>query len=267
MPALKETTAFTLGILAASGRLLDDSALSLLSRLPKLRTLKFSYQMTLNPRSLYRFQHLRSLTVVIHRDPDTTATAVALYSFVCRLVRHTRLESLVLSPAYTRVDRRRCSSPNVNPLLSSLSARHAPRLRVLKIPSFYVGRAALKDFCCACARLEELAVTVSRDTLNDFWSYATDTVHRLRSVELWVANSRSPVVVSQDFAERLLNESTDVRSVMVDGRRFQGTRVRGTDGTLQLVWRSSRLGNYSLDGFRLCAFDICTNGIDTTCLS
>ena len=118
----------------------------------------------LNPRSLYRFQHLRSLTVVIHQDPETTATAVALYSFVCNLVRHAPLESLALIPAYKLV-RGRGPSPHVNPLLSSLSARHAPRLRVLKMPFFYVGRAALKNFCCACARLEEIAVTVSRATL------------------------------------------------------------------------------------------------------
>ena len=44
----------------------------------------------------------------------------------------------------------------------------------------------------------------------------------LRLVELWIANSHLPaVVIPQDFVERLLNESTDIRSVMVDGRRFQ----------------------------------------------
>jgi hypothetical protein len=85
-------------------------------------------------------------------------------SFVRRLIAHSKLRSLVLSPQrLSRFDG--TLSASYNALLAHLCAKHGSWLEVVDAPYFYLGRTAFVDLVRACPHLQKLGIMVYKKTI------------------------------------------------------------------------------------------------------
>ncbi|KAI0731423.1 hypothetical protein C8Q76DRAFT_361272 [Earliella scabrosa] len=226
---LQESTAFTMGHVSPA-RFLDTDVLPFCSRLARLASLDLIYRATLTPRPTHRLPHLRHLTVN-YMHVDEVDEVSEFTQFVLGVIAHARLETLYLVCR----DYMQGPPPAFDALLPQLAPQHVPTLRVLSMPACRVSRASLATLLGTFAALEELSVAVSRATLDHFPSIAT-AVSRLHTVEFRNADEEGPAsaVIVQEFAERVINDSTLIRRLTVNGTRYEGHYVLAVDGRPQL---------------------------------
>lgn len=107
-----------------------------------------------------RLAHLRHLTVR-YSSVSTTDETNRLCRWVRRVIANAPLETLRLI-CENETDG---VAVSFHPLVEHLSAKHATRLRILDMPGCYVPKDALSKLCRTCTALEEVALSISTDTL------------------------------------------------------------------------------------------------------
>ncbi|KAI0351224.1 hypothetical protein OH77DRAFT_1487729 [Trametes cingulata] len=226
IPHLQSVTSFALGL---SYSLTDSDVFAFWQELPCLLALEFRYYLQLRPSFDPRLPRLRHLTVH-YSNVMTKDHTDRLCRWVRRVIAKSPLELLRL------VCENEVDGPAVSfdPLVEHLCMKHHEKLRVLHMPDCFVGRRLLGVLCGTCKALEELALGISRDALDDVESLVTGLV-RLHTVDLNIRNVRAPVRIRQDFAESLMRKGPSLRRLTVDGRRFEGAWTTMQDGKVQFV--------------------------------
>lgn len=257
---LQDTTSFALGL---SYSLTDNDVFAFWADLPHLERLEYRFYVVsihtipfltipfratsinsrmsqqLPPSITPRLIHLRHLTVH-YLEPETRTDAAHLYKWIRRVISHAPLESLRLVCEYELCG----PEPTFDSLLESLSARHAKRLKVLDMRNCYVGNRALRRLCEKCTSLEELAVTISYDTLvrhyaspfllslyvgthlrsslpqDQFAEYGTE-LPCLHTLNFRVRKSKNKISDTPIFARTLIRQSSPVRRLTVNDTGFE----------------------------------------------
>ncbi|EIW56873.1 uncharacterized protein TRAVEDRAFT_127248 [Trametes versicolor FP-101664 SS1] len=212
LPYLHNTPSFALGL---SYSLTDDDMFKFWEDLPCLQTLDFRYYLQMRPSINPRLAHLRHLTVR-YSSVSTTDETNRLCRWVRRVIANAPLETLRLI-CENETDG---VAVSFHPLVEHLSAKHATRLRILDMPGCYVPKDALSKLCRTCTALEEVALSISTDTLIDFPSFARPST-RLHTVTFNIRNHWCRCDISQDLAETLVRSAPTLRRVTVDGHRYE----------------------------------------------
>ncbi|KAI8992763.1 hypothetical protein BD414DRAFT_482144 [Trametes punicea] len=214
IPHLQHITSFGLGL---SYSLTDNDVFAFWQELPSLHTLEFRYYLQLRPSIPPRLPLLRHLTV---RYSNITARdhANRLCRWVRRVVAKSPLESLRL------VCENEVHGPAVSfdPLVEHLSLKHAAELRLLHMRDCFVGRRMFMNLCRTCTHLEELDLSISRETLDEVTSIVS-TCPMLHTVKFHIRNCRRRVEISQEFAEQVVKSAPKLRRLAIDGKCFEGT--------------------------------------------
>ncbi|KAH9856164.1 hypothetical protein C2E23DRAFT_882278 [Lenzites betulinus] len=226
LPYLQKIDSSALGL---SYSLTNNDVFAFWEGLPHLQTLEYRYYLQLQPMISPRLLHLRHLTVH-HWGLLITSEMTSFCKWIRHVIAKAPLESLRL------VCEIEVTSPTLSfdPLIEHLSLKHATRLRILDMRRSYLGIKALRMLCRSCTVLEQLAVGISGDALDEFPLLAGSLVH-LQTVWFRIRNCKGPVVISQSSAEILMRSAPCLRRVTVDGTRFEGLWKTGPDGDVRFV--------------------------------
>ncbi|OJT11096.1 hypothetical protein TRAPUB_12380 [Trametes pubescens] len=186
-----------------------------------------------------RLTHLRHLTVR-YSSVSTTDETNRLCRWVRRVIAKAPLETLRLI-CENETDG---VAVSFHPLFEHLSLKHAARLRVLDMPGCYVSKDMLKKLCNTCTALEEVALSISKDTLDEFPLFA-EPLERLHTASFNIRHHWRRRDISQDLAEALICSAPSLRRVTVDGKRYEGAWKPTPEGSVRFVvehvWRAQRL--------------------------
>ncbi|KAI0364045.1 hypothetical protein BV20DRAFT_1039616 [Pilatotrama ljubarskyi] len=212
IPRLQSVTSFALGL---SYSLTDSDVFAFWQELPCLQSLEFRYYLQLRPSFDPRLPRLRHLTVH-YSNVMTKDHTNRLCRWVRRVIAKAPLEALRL------VCENEVNGPAVSfdPLVQHLSLKHADKLRVLHMPDCFVGKRMLVTLCRSCKALEELALGISRDALDDFEVLVSGLV-RLHTAKFSIRNTRPCVRITQSLAESIIRSAASLRRLTVHGKRFE----------------------------------------------
>ncbi|KAH9886922.1 hypothetical protein C8Q73DRAFT_748707 [Cubamyces lactineus] len=212
IPHLQNVSTLALGL---SYSLTDNDVFEVWQELSSLQSLEFRYYLQLRPSITPRLPHLRHLTVY-YSNISTREHANRFCRWIRRVITHSPLETLRL------ICENEVFGPAVSfdPLVEHLTFKHASRLRILDMRDCFVGKGLFLALCRLCTALEELSVSLSQDSVDEFHSVAY-SLQRLHTVHLRIRNRRRRAAASPAFIELLMETAPRLRRVTIDGERFE----------------------------------------------
>ncbi|KAI0920231.1 hypothetical protein AcV5_010030 [Taiwanofungus camphoratus] len=223
IPHIQKIRSFALGL---SYSLTDDDVFSCFNQLHGLRSLEFRYYLQLRPPSILpRLSNLLSLTVR-YSPIDRTEYAARF----CKWVRHVVAYAPLVELSLVCEEESRGASVNFDGLAAHLAHKHAETLRVLNMGAALVGRDALATLCAKCVRLEEIAVAISANVLNELPELFA-SLHQLHTVCIQTRNVRRGVLMDSQWTQSFICRGPRrLRRLAVDGVRWEGQWVSNVEG-------------------------------------